>query len=196
MTNYGLIDATDIISREEYSKNRKALRKNMVATKRNRRLDIGPSITVYFENRNTIIHQINEMVFIENGGEQQVKEEIEAYKSLVPNGNELVATLMVEVDNPVKRADLLSKLGGFEEKLFLKLGDIIIEGKAELDVDRTTADGKASSVQFVHFHFSEAEKELFQSHDSKVELGINHDNYQHTTVLNEVTLSELSKDFI
>lgn len=196
MTNFGLIDSTDIISRDEYSKNRKILRKNMVATKKNRRLDIGPNITIYFENRNTIIHQINEMVFIENGGEQQVKEEIEAYRSLVPDGNELVATLMVEVDNPVKRADLLSKLGGFEEKLFLRFGDITIMGKAELDVDRTTADGKASSVQFVHFNFSESEKELFKSHNLKVELGINHENYQHTTVLSEVTLKELSEDFV
>lgn len=194
MINYGTIDTAEIISRDNYSKNRKDLRQQMVAVKKNRRLDIGPNITMYFENKNTIIHQINEMVFIENGGESQIKEEIEAYRSLVPNGNELVATLMVEVDNPVKRAELLAKLGGFEEKLFLKLGDSVIIGQAELDADRTTADGKASSVQFVHFNFNDEEKEIFKNENLNVEIGISHEHYNHSTVINSLTLKELRGD--
>ena len=131
-----------------------------------------------------------------NGGGQQVIEEIEAYKSLVPNGNNLVATLMVEVDNPIKRANLLSKLGGFEKQLFIKVGDVEILGEAELDVDRTTADGKASSVQFVHFNFSDEEKELFKTGNAKVEIGISHKSYQHSTTMSEQTLKELNEDFI
>ena len=194
MTNYGIIQSKDIINRDIYSKNRKVLRTNMVATKKNRRLDIGPNITIYFENKKTIMHQINEMVFIENGGDTQIKEEIEAYKSLVPSGNDLVATLMVEVDNPIKRAELLGKLGGFEEKLYLKIGDITIKGEAELDGDRTTADGKASSVQFVHFNFTETEKKIFKIDNSKIEIGISHEYYQHSTVMNNLTIRELRED--
>lgn len=194
MTNYGIIRSEDIINRDNYSKNRKVLRTNMVATKKNRRLDIGPNITIYFENKKTIMHQINEMVFIENGGDTQIKEEIEAYKSLVPSGNDLVATLMVEVDNPIKRAELLGKLGGFEEKLYLKIGDITIKGEAELDGDRTTADGKASSVQFVHFNFTEEEKKIFKIDNSKIEIGISHEYYQHSTVMNNLTIRELRED--
>ena len=194
MTNYGIIQSKDILNRDIYSKNRKVLRTNMVATKKNRRLDIGPNITIYFENKKTIMHQINEMVFIENGGDTQIKEEIEAYKSLVPSGNDLVATLMVEVDNPIKRAELLGKLGGFEEKLYLKIGDITIKGEAELDGDRTTADGKASSVQFVHFNFTETEKKIFKIDNSKIEIGISHEYYQHSTVMNNLTIRELRED--
>lgn len=194
MTNYGIIRSEDIINRDNYSKNRKVLRTNMVATKKNRRLDIGPNITIYFENKKTIMHQINEMVFIENGGDTQIKEEIEAYKSLVPSGNDLVATLMVEVDNPIKRAELLGKLGGFEEQLYLKIGDTIIKGEAELDGDRTTADGKASSVQFVHFNFTEEEKKIFKIDNSKIEIGISHEYYQHSTVMNNLTIRELRED--
>ena len=194
MTNYGIIRSEDIINRDNYSKNRKVLRTNMVATKKNRRLDIGPNITIYFENKKTIMHQINEMVFIENGGDTQIKEEIEAYKSLVPSGNDLVATLMVEVDNPIKRAELLGELGGFEEKLYLKIGDITIKGEAELDGDRTTADGKASSVQFVHFNFTEEEKKIFKIDNSKIEIGISHEYYQHSTVMNNLTIRELRED--
>ena len=194
MTNYGIIQSEDIINRDIYSKNRKVLRTNMVATKKNRRKDIGPNITIYFENKKTSMHQINEMVFIENGGDTQIKEEIEAYKSLVPSGNDLVATLMVEVDNPIKRAELLGKLGGFEEKLYLKIGDITIKGEAELDGDRTTADGKASSVQFVHFNFTEEEKKIFKIDNSKIEIGISHEYYQHSTVMNNLTIRELRED--
>ena len=194
MINYGTIEAKDIINRDIYIKNRKGLRQNMVAAKKNRRLDIGPNITIYFENRKTIVHQINEMVFIENGGDAQIKEEIEAYKSLVPNGNELVATLMVEIDNPTKRAELLGKLGGFEEQLYLKIGDNIIKGEAELDADRTTADGKASSVQFVHFNFSETEKKMFKTDNIKIEIGISHEHYQHATMMNSSTIKELRDD--
>ena len=60
------------------------------------------------------------MVFIENGGEEQIQEEINAYKSLIPNGKELIATVMVEIDNPLKRSEALSKMGGFEETFILK----------------------------------------------------------------------------
>ena len=119
-------------------------------------------MTLYFENKDTIIHQINEMVFIENGGKEQILEEIDAYKSLIPNGKELIATVMVEIDNPNKRVEALLNMGGFEETFHIKFDDKIIEGKAELDVDRTTADGKASSVQFVHFHFSEEDIKCFK----------------------------------
>jgi hypothetical protein len=194
MTNYGIIQAKDIINRDIYLKNRKELRQNMVDTKKNRRLDIGPNVTIYFENKKTIMHQINEMVFIENGGDAQIKEEIEAYKSLVPTGNDLISTLMVEIDNPIKRAEILSKLGGFEEKLYLKIGDTIIKGEAELDGDRTTADGKASSVQFVHFNFNETEKKIFKTDNSKIEIGISHEYYQHSTVMNNLTIRELRED--
>ena len=189
------IKPEDIYERKDYINIRPKLRKEIVGRKRKRRLDIGPYVTLYFENRDTIIHQINEMVFIENGGRQQIKEEIDAYKSLIPNGKELVATVMVEIDNPLKRAEVLSKMGGFEETFTIKIADKLVSGKAELDVDRTTADGKASSVQFIHFSFTEEDIKIFRDDSSKIELSINHRAYAHSTTLQNETKDELNKDF-
>lgn len=189
------IKPEDIYERKDYINIRPKLRKEIVGRKRKRRLDIGPYVTLYFENRDTIIHQINEMVFIENGGRQQIKEEIDAYKSLIPNGKELVATVMVEIDNPLKRAEVLSKMGGFEETFTIKIADKLVSGKAELDVDRTTADGKASSVQFIHFSFTEEDIKIFRDDSSKIELSINHKAYAHSTTLQNETKDELNKDF-
>tara|TARA_B100001741_G_C16292317_1_gene477351 strand:+ start:112 stop:702 length:591 start_codon:yes stop_codon:yes gene_type:complete len=195
MNQINIIEAKDIYSREEYKNQRKNLREKMVIRKKNRRVDIGPHITMYFENKDTIIHQINEMVYIENGGDEQVKDEILAYKSLVPNGKELIATVMVEIDNPVKRSDFLKKMGGFEETFNLVVNDNKIDGKAELDVDRTTADGKASSVQFVHFQLDELLVKNFRSLNADVRISINHSNYMHSTKLNQEIIKELSYDF-
>ena len=189
------INKSDILNRDEYKSQRKSLREKMVLRKKNRRLDIGPYITIYFENRDTILHQINEMVYIENGGDEQVKDEISAYKSLVPNGKELVATLMVEIDSPIKRADFLGKMGGFEENLEVIVNHKVIKGNPESDLERTTAEGKASSVQFVHFEFDEEAINEFKDTNKDIMITINHNNYKHSTTMSKETKNELSKDF-
>ena len=189
------IEKSEILSRDEYKSKRKILREKMVLRKKFRRVDIGPYVTMYFENKDTIIHQINEMVYIENGGEEQINDEISAYKSLIPDGQELVATVMIEIDNPIKRAEFLAKLGGFEEQISIKIGDQLIQGRAELDGDRTTADGKASSVQFVHFEFDEQAVKSIKNNMENVSISINHKSYRHAAILNTDTVGELIKDF-
>ena len=189
------ISKSDILNRDEYKAKRKILREKMVLRKKNRRLDIGPYITIYFENRDTILHQINEMVYIENGGDEQIKDEISAYKSLIPNGKELVATLMVEIDSPIKRADFLGKMGGFEENLEVIVNHKVIKGNPESDLERTTAEGKASSVQFVHFEFDEEAINEFKNTSKDIMITINHNNYKHSTIMSKETKDELSKDF-
>ena len=196
MAQINTIEKSEILSRDEYKIKRKSLREKMVYRKKFRRVDIGPYITMYFENKDTIIHQINEMVYIENGGEDQINDEILAYKSLVPNGRELVATVMVEIDSPIKRAEFLAKMGGFEEQMSIKIDDRIIKGKAELDGDRTTADGKASSVQFVHFEFDDEAVNNIKNNMENVSISINHESYKHSAILNTDTVEELIKDFI
>ena len=195
MVQLNTIEKSDILSRDEYKSKRKALREKMVSRKKFRRVDIGPYVTMYFENKDTIIHQINEMVYIENGGEEQIDDEISAYKSLIPDGQELVATVMIEIDSPIKRAEFLAKMGGFEEQISIEVGDRLIKGRAELDGDRTTADGKASSVQFVHFEFDKNEVEIIKNHMDNVTISINHENYKHSSVLNIDTVKELVEDF-
>ena len=190
------IEKEDLLPSDVYVKSRKQIRKNLVEFKKNRRIALGRYATFYFESFETMVAQVQEMLYIEKGGDEQLKDELIAYNPLVPNGRELTATLMFEIDNPISRGAFLSKVGGIEEKIFMKIDDDIIKATPEDDVDRTTAEGKASSVQFIHFKFNEDQIKKFKSNSTNIELGINHKEYTHTTKLTENNIKSLSADFI
>ena len=97
----------DIMSLDVYTKNRKELRKNIVNFKKDRRIALGPYATFYFESYETMLAQVQEMLYIEKGGDEQLKDELTAYNPLIPNGKELTATLMFEIDNPVFKSIIL-----------------------------------------------------------------------------------------
>ena len=185
----------DIIPLNIYTKQRKELRKNIVEFKKNRRVALGPYATFYFESYETMLAQIQEMLYIEKGGDDQLKDELQAYNPLIPDGKELTATLMFEIDNPVSRAAFLGKVGGIEEKVFMKVDGDLIKAVPEEDVDRTSSEGKASSVQFIHFKFNEQQIEKFKSNSSDIMLGIDHVEYSHTTKLSDVVIKSLLADF-
>ena len=111
-----LIEKTDLIPIDVYTNSRKQIRKELVEFKKDRRVAIGPYATFYFESFETMLAQVQEMLYIEKGGDEQLKDELTAYNPLVPNGKELTATVMFEIDNPVSRATFLGKVGGIEEK--------------------------------------------------------------------------------
>ena len=185
----------DIMPLDVYIKNRKELRKNIVNFKKDRRIALGPYATFYFESYETMLAQVQEMLYIEKGGDEQLKDELTAYNPLIPNGKELTATLMFEIDNPVSRSAFLGKVGGIEEKVFIKIEGEIVKAIPEEDVDRTSAEGKASSVQFIHFKFSDEQIQKFKLDGAEVEIGIDHKEYSHTTKLSLANLSSLSADF-
>ena len=185
----------DIIPLNIYTKQKEELRKNIVEFKKNRRVALGPYATFYFESYETMLAQIQEMLYIEKGGDDQLKDELAAYNPLVPNGRELTATLMFEIDNPVSRAAFLGKVGGIEEKVFMKVDGDLIKAVPEEDVDRTSSEGKASSVQFIHFKFNEQQIKKFKSNSSDIMLGIDHIEYSHTTKLSDVVTKSLLADF-
>ena len=191
-----VIQKEDIMPLEVYTQQRKELRKKIVDFKKDRRIPLGPYATFYFESFETMLAQVQEMLYIEKGGDEQLKDELSAYNPLVPNGKELTATLMFEIDNPVSRADFLGKVGGIEEMVYLKVGEELIKAVPEEDVDRTSAEGKASSVQFIHFKFTDDQVKKFKSNSSQIEIGINHKEYSHSTKLSENTIKSLSTDFI
>lgn len=191
-----IVEKKDLISPSAYAKNRKQLRKQLVEFKKYRRVPLGPYATFYFENFDTMLGQIQEMLHIEKGGEEQLKDELEAYNPLIPKGKELVATLMFEIDNPELRTNFLNKVGGIEDKVFLKVGEDRINATPEVDVDRTSAEGKASSVQFIHFHFSDEQIKKFKNLNVKISLGIDHTLYNHEAKIMEDTKNLLLKDFI
>ena len=189
------IQKEDIMPLDVYTEQRKELRKKIVEFKKDRRIPLGPYATFYFESYETMLAQVQEMLYIEKGGDEQLKDELVAYNPLVPNGKELTATLMFEIDNPVSRAAFLGKVGGIEENVYMRVGADLIKAVPEEDVDRTSAEGKASSVQFIHFKFTDEQIEKFRSNSNQIELGIDHNEYSHSTKLNESTVKSLSTDF-
>ena len=190
-----IIQKSDLLAPDVYEKNRREMRKELVEFKKDRRVSLGPYATFYFECYETMLAQVQEMLHIEKGGDEQLNDELTAYNPLIPNGKELVSTLMFEIDNPVIRATFLGKLGGVEENVFIKIDNDIIYGKPEIDVDRTSAEGKASSVQFIHFEFDQNQISKFKGNNVSIELGIDHKEYSHSTKLSESTIKALSSDF-
>lgn len=193
MTNKAITSA-DIMPMADYEKVRGDKRAEITRIKKNRRLEVGPFATFYFENRETMWHQIHEMLFIERGGDAQIADELAAYNPLIPNGRELVATVMIEIDDERRRRTVLGRLGGFEETIFIRIGDAEIIAVPEDDIDRTTADGKASSVQFVHFPFTDDQAAAFKAGDGQAVLGIGHENYAHMAVMPDAVRKALAGD--
>ena len=189
------IQKEDIMPLDVYTDKRRELRKSIVDYKKNRRVALGPYATFYFESYETMLAQVQEMLYIEKGGDGQLQDELSAYNPLIPNGKELTATLMFEIDNPISRAAFLGKVGGIEETVFMKINGEKIKAVPEEDVDRTSAEGKASSVQFIHFNFTDDQIEKFQSNSSEIELGIDHKEYSHSTKLSKENIASLSADF-
>ena len=189
------IQKEDIMPLDVYIEKRRELRKSIVDYKKNRRVALGPYATFYFESYETMLAQVQEMLYIEKGGDEQLQDELTAYNPLIPNGKELTATLMFEIDNPISRAAFLGKVGGIEETVFMKINGEKIKAVPEEDVDRTSTEGKASSVQFIHFNFTNDQIEKFKSNSSEIELGIDHKEYSHSTKLSKENIASLSPDF-
>jgi len=190
------IEKKDLLSLETYEKNRKEIRKKLIEFKKNRRIPIGPYATFYFESFETMLGQVQEMLYIEKGGDNQLNDELVAYNPLIPKGKELIATLMFEIDDPTLRLDFLNKIGGIEEKVYIKISGEKIQALPEKDLDRTSAEGKASSVQFVHFKFSDEQIVKFRDSNSEILIGIDHSLYNHVVKISKQNKDSLVKDFI
>ena len=189
------ITAADIVPDAEFGAVRKARRQALLPIKRLRRVDLGPYCTFYFESFETMLFQIQEMLLIEKGGEAQLKDELAAYNPLVPNGSELVCTIMFEIDDELRRATVLARLGGIDDQFFLQVGDERVFGVPEDDIERTRDDGKTSSVHFVHFPLTEGQKAVFRDPATAISIGASHELYGHMALLSPATRAELAKDF-
>ena len=189
------ITPTDILSPGEYDRQRKSLKANLIPLKKLRRIEVGPFATFYFENYASMWLQVQEMLRIEKGGEEQIPGELAAYNPLIPQGEELIATLMLEIEDETRRNAVLLTLGGIEEAVFLEIGgDVIRATPTEYD-DRTTADGKTSSVHWLRFTLSRDQISHFRSDSERVVLGVSHPNYGHMAVLSAESRAALAKDF-
>ena len=139
--------------------------------------------------------QVHEMIFIEKGGPEQISDELAANNPLIPKGEELVATFIIEIDDPERSKRLLDSLGGIEATAFIALGGEQILGIPESDLERTNAEGKASSVQFFYFPFTPAQFALFRAPGTRALHGFKHPAYLHMTVRPEAVRAELAGNF-
>ena len=189
------ISAADIVAPEIYARERTERRRGLLPVKRNRRVEVGPYATFYFENFDTMLAQVHEMLHIEKGGAEQLPGELEAYNPLIPQGRELIATLMIEIDEPQRRTAVLQKLAGIEESVYMTIGAERIAATPTEYADRTAEDGKTSSVHWVRFSFTPEQIDAFRNGRETVVLGIAHPSYGHMAVVSPEIRAELAKDF-
>jgi hypothetical protein len=185
----------DILPLDAYLRVRDEKRRAIIALKKNRRMAVGPYATFMFENYDTMWLQVQEMLRIEKGGDEQLADELRAYNPLIPNGAELVATVMFGIDNPDLRQQVLAQLGGIENRMQIRLGGETIIGQPERDLEYTSAEGKASSVQFAHFRFAPAQVSKFRALGAEVVVAVAHPNYAHMAIMPENVKQELARDF-
>jgi hypothetical protein len=185
----------DILPEPEYTRVRREQRRAVSELKKRRRAEVGPFATFYFENFNTMRQQVQEMLHIEKGGAAQLDEELEAYNPLIPQGSELIATVMLEIDDPARRATVLARLGGIENHVFLEVAGERIPGEPDPTRENTSPDGKASSVQFIRFPFTGAQVAGFKTAGARALVGIDHPHYGHLAVIPEPVRAALASDF-
>lgn len=185
----------DIMPMAEYAALRRGRRQTISALKKQRRIEVGPFATFYFENYETMRHQVHEMLYVEKGGEAQIADELSAYNPMIPQGSELVATIMLEIDDPARRATVLARLGGIEDHVFLEVAGERVAGTPDPTRENTSPDGKASSVQFVWFRFTPEQIARFKIVGARIIVGFDHSNYAHMAVMPEPVRAALAEDF-
>src|SRR3954447_20192684 len=185
----------DILPLDAYVKIRRQRRHEITELKKHRRIEVGPFATFHFENLDTMWQQVQEMLYIEKGGEPQIEDELAAYNPLIPQGAELVATVMFEIDDPVRRATALARLGGIENCALIEVGGGRVRGDPDPTRENTSPDGKASAVQFLRFPFSPAQVAAFKAPGARVLVGFDHPNYGHMAAMSEPVRAALSEDF-
>jgi hypothetical protein len=189
------ISPADIMPMADYAKVRAARRRLMARAKAARRVPVGPDATFYFESYATMLHQLHEMLFVEKGGTEQIPGEIAAYDPLVPKGANLSATFMIEIEDPDRRLAALKRLGGIENAVTLAFAGETVEAVPHDDAERTTPDGKTSSVHFFSFPFTPGQIDKFREAGTEAVLAIRHPHYAHMAILPEATRAELARDF-
>jgi len=173
------ITPADLIPDAEYARQRADRRAALLPIKRLRRVHLGPVCTFIFETYETMLFQVQEMLLTEKGGAEQVPDELAAYNPLIPQGRELVATVMFEIEDPVRREQALARMGGVEHDFFLQIGDDRAAGAPEGDVERTREDGKTSSVHFLRFPLSAEQVARFRDPATQILVGCSHEAYSH-----------------
>jgi hypothetical protein len=189
------LTSADFLPLDDYARIRPQRRRELTTLKKHRQVEVGPFATFHFENSATMWGQVQEMLYIEKGGEAQLTDELAAYNPLIPQGGELVATVMFEIDEPERRTRTLMRLGGIEDCAFIEVVGKRIRGEPDPTRENTSPEGKASAVQFIRFGFTREEIAAFKTPGTHVVVGFDHQNYPHMAALPEPVRATLAEDF-
>tara|TARA_X000001036_G_scaffold284819_1_gene264588 strand:- start:818 stop:1399 length:582 start_codon:yes stop_codon:yes gene_type:complete len=183
----------DLLSLEDYDEQREAIKKDLINHKKNRTVSIGEHVILLFEDYSTIKYQVQEMLRIEKiFNKKEMQEEIDAYNPLIPDGDNLKATMLIMYPDVNERRVMLSKLHDIENHIWLSSGSKKITAFADEDLERST-DSKTSAVHFLRFQLDQDDITEFLSNE-KISLGVNHSEYDKEIQLEPKSKASLAKD--
>ena len=191
-----LIQKSDLLNIIDYEKQRDTYRSELIDYKKNRRFKLGPNILITFENSKTMKFQIQEMMRAERMvHDSQIEEELNVYNPLIPSGDELSATLFIEITDPEKIRPVLDSFIGLTEgvNVFFEIdGEKVV---AEFEEGREKEDN-ISSVHYIRFPFTEEQKNNFVKNSSSISIHIDYGEYSYSIVLDDNMKNSLADDFI
>jgi len=190
----GALEEADLMSLEQYSKSRDAFRASVIEHKRARTVPVGPHMTWVFEDRLTILYQVQEMLRIERILESRgIRDELDAYNPLIPDGGNWKATMMIEYPDAAMRAPALARLRGVEDHCFVEIaGAGRVYAVADEDRERES-DEKTSAVHWLRFELTPVMREAVQS-GAAITVGTEHPAYQHLAILPAESAQALARD--
>jgi hypothetical protein len=185
---------SDLLSLEEYDKSREEIKQNLLLHKKNRSVKIGDNVLLLFEDYETIKYQVQEMLRIEKiFKENDIQDEIDAYQSLIPDGNNLKATMLIMYTDVNERKIMLNKLCDLENRVWISINNSKkIFAVSDEDLERSREE-KTSAVHFLRFQLSDTDIKSFKEIDDII-IGIDHEEYNHEAKLQRDTASSLAKD--
>ncbi len=183
----------EILGLERYEQAREGFRRRIIDLKKHRRVSVGDRVTLVFENHDTMLFQIQEMLRAERIVDlDKVRDELDVYNALIPDGSELSATLLIEITESERIRDDLVRLLGIDEAVRLEVGDrFVIPGAFEPGHSK---EDKLSAVQYVRFVFEEAARAAFVGSREPLRLVIDHPNYRHTATISDAVRASLAED--
>ena len=192
--NKAALNEADLMSLEQYARDREAFRASVIAHKRARTVPIGPNMTWVFEDRLTVQYQVQEMLRIERIFEPRgIREELDAYNPLIPDGGNWKATMMIEYPDPIERAAALARLRGVEDQCYVEIaGHGRVRAIADEDLERENAE-KTSAVHWLRFELASALREAVHE-GAAITVGCDHPGYRHSTVLPAESAGALGRD--
>ena len=188
------LTTSDLFSLEEYDKSREEIKRNLLLHKKNRSVKVGDNVLLLFEDYETIKYQVQEMLRIEKiFKENDIQDEIDAYQSLIPDGDNLKATMLIMYTDVNERKIMLNKLCDLENRVWLSINNSKkIFAVSDEDLERSR-DEKTSAVHFLRFQLNDADKKSFNETDDII-IGIDHKEYNYEAKLQRDTISSLAED--